>query len=130
MYRKGVSKEDNPFDGAKVSLLVKPKHGAVKLEEGQLAIDSSWYKYYPQTGFEGTDRFVMQVEKSGIKVKIYYVIKALDDVEATAGYCPKEFWKISQSDFNPGTQDYAAWLRSSELSSLISTASSALGSGL
>ena len=126
-YHKGLFK-DNSLEGAKVRLLVPPKHGTLENRDlsNDLKEDRSRYNYLPQAGFEGTDRFVMEVEKSGIKLRIYYVMKALDDVEAVAGYCPKERWKISQSDFNPGSQDYAAWKRASQLSTLLATASQSL----
>ena len=96
-HHKGLFK-DNSLEGAKVRLLVPPKHGTLENRDSNndLEEESSQYNYLPQAGFVGADRFVMQVEKSGIKLRIYYVMKALDDVEAVAGYCPKERWKISQ----------------------------------
>ena len=126
-HRKGLFK-DNFLEGAKVKLLVPPKHGTLENRDSNkdLKEESSQYNYLPKAGFVRTDRFVMQVEKSGIKLRIYYVMKALDDVEAVVGYCPKDVWKISQSDFDSGSQDYAAWQRASQLSTLLATASQAL----
>jgi hypothetical protein len=83
--------------GTGVNLLVPPKHGTLTYLEDRLAVQNNKYQYFPKPGFEGKDHFVMQVEKSGLKVKIYYVIKALDTVEADVGFCPEEFWRISQS---------------------------------
>ncbi len=118
--------DENLFDGAKVRILMKRKHGVLELEDDQLAVESSWYRYNPKVGFEGTDRFVMQVEKSGIKVKIYYVIEVLGD-EAAAGYCPKEFWKIS-SNLPTGTDDYTNWQNTATLSEMLANASQSLTS--
>lgn len=116
--------DENLFDGAKIRILTKPKHGVLELEDDQLAVESSWYRYRPKVGFEGTDRFVMQVEKSGIKVKIYYVIEVLGD-EAAAGYCPKESWKIS-SNLPTGTDDFSNWQTTASLNAMLANASGSL----
>lgn len=116
--------DENLFDGANVRILTKPKHGVLEIEDHRLAVESSWYRYRPKVGFEGTDRFVMQVEKSGIKVKIYYVIEVLGD-EAAAGYCPKERWKIS-SNLPTGTDDFSHWQTTASLSAMLANASGSL----
>ena len=98
-YHKGLFK-DNSLESAKVTLLVPPKHGTLENRDSNTdsTNENSQYNYLPQAGFEGTDRFVMQVQKAGIKLRIYYVIKALDDVEAEPGNCPKiSEWKISSA---------------------------------
>jgi hypothetical protein len=120
-------------EGLKVTVIKRPPHGRVSLTDDPMA--SSWglYHYTPDAGYIGKDRFVMQVEKSGIKVRINYLIESVDANEAiyVRGddglqrmlYCNPESWKISQSDFNSGSQDYAAWQRASQLSSLLASSS-------
>ena len=74
----------------------------------------------------------MKVENKGVAVFVHYYIEVVGDHPTTyyggdgqrlPHFCKRETWKISQSDFNSGSQDYAAWLRSSELSTLLANAS-------
>ncbi|MBI1835535.1 MAG: matrixin family metalloprotease, partial [Burkholderiales bacterium] len=55
-----------------------------------------------------------------------YVIEVLGD-EAAAGYCPKEFWKIS-SNLPTGTDDYTNWQNTANLSAMLANASQSLTS--
>ncbi len=125
-HRKGLLKDDS-LEGAKVSLLVRPKHGTLRYSDdgSELAIKNSWYDYLPKAGFIGTDRFVMQVEKSGIKLRIYYVIKALHDEEAVDGNCRVTDWKISQPNLPEVPTSYSVSY-SSGLGSLLASANQSL----
>ena len=122
-------------EGIKVTVIKRPSHGRVALTDDPLASKFSWYRYTPDADYIGKDRFVMEVERNGVKVRINYLIESVEQNELTAVrgddgwrmlYCNPESWKISQSDFNPGTQDHAAWLQSAELSSLLANASQSL----
>lgn len=130
---KSISSEDFG-GGAKVTVLSQPKLG--EIEETKY----NWLYIPPKpnadgTYVEGRDHFVMKVENKGVAVFVHYYIEVVgeeattyygDDGQRLPHFCKRETWKISQFDFNPGTQDYAAWLRSSELSTLIATASQSL----
>jgi len=121
--------KDKLFEGEKVSLLTRPKPGTRTYSDdgSELAKKNSWFNYLPKPGFGGTDRFVMQIEKAGVKLRIYDVIKAIDDVEADAGYCPIADWKISQyGESDPSATDYDAWQRNANLSALIAGAQQTL----
>lgn len=52
----------------KVSLVKAPAHG--KVERDNSGISSNRYRYMPNEGYYGQDRFVMQVEKNGVKVEV------------------------------------------------------------
>jgi hypothetical protein len=82
-------------DGTKVTLLNAPKHGEVYLVDTPLGKAHSWYHYMPTEGYVGEDRFVMQVERDGIKVRIQYLIEGLDKREPSVGVCEPDHWKIS-----------------------------------
>lgn len=71
------------------------------------------------------DRFVMQVEKDGVKVKVHYVVKVLEDWEADKGVCEPEIRKISQPSAE-ASRDLAPWMRSTSLSALLAGASHSL----
>lgn len=92
-------KEKSPggpfFAGAKVTLIKTPAHGDVSLVDTPLGRDNNWYHYMPAEGFSGRDHFVMQVEKDGVKVRIQYVMEALDDLDTPTGRCHRGYWKIS-----------------------------------
>lgn len=130
---KSISSEDFGL-GAKVSVLSQPKLG--EIEETKY----DWLYIPPKpnadgTYVEGRDHFVMKVENKGVAVFVHYYIEVVgdhptsyygEDGQRLPHFCKRETWKISQSDFNSGSQDYAAWLRSSELSTLLATASQSL----
>lgn len=92
----------------KITLLKKPTHGTVRLDESEIALESGWYHYWPNDGYVGRDRFAMQVEKDGVKVRIEYVMEVVpygehttyrDENDVTHGlFCNPDSWKISQSD--------------------------------
>lgn len=94
------------FSGAKVTLIKAPAHGKVVREEGQWSSETD-YHYFPNEGYVGQDRFVMQVEKNGVKVRIHYLIETIDDDAPTtirgddgvnrSLYCNPGAWKISSS---------------------------------
>lgn len=109
---------------ADIVVVEKPKHGKVVF--GTNSANLELMQYIPDAGYVGTDRIVYSVSVEGKPVKLIYFVhvtkRNLNDVLPT-DFCKANTWKISQSDFNSGTQDYAAWLRASELSSLLATAS-------
>lgn len=98
-------------DAVKVTLIKAPAHGKVVLEEDSLAAARNWYHYWPQAGYVGQDRFVMQVEKSGIKVRVEYLIENVPADEPTTyinsdgqregHFCNPDAWKISTSFTTP-----------------------------
>jgi hypothetical protein len=128
---KGVNfKDTENGDIPKVTILTKPKHGAVELVDKEYGSDTrNWYHYWPEEGYIGKDRFVMQVEKNGIKIRIYYVIEGLSDEEPTtimgrALYCVPESWKISLApETDTGTSNLTTWQTQSHLSALLAAAS-------
>lgn len=69
-------------EGLKVTVIKRPTHGRVSLTDDPMASSWGWYHYTPDAGYIGKDRFVMQVEKSGIKVRINYLIESVDANEA------------------------------------------------
>ncbi len=88
------------FSGAKITLIKAPNHGKLVLEEGQWSGKAD-YHYMPDAGYFGKDRFVMQVEKNGVKVRIQYLIWAIEDSEPEIGICNPERWKISSPSDTP-----------------------------
>lgn len=80
-------------DSTKITLVKAPAHGRV--EHVKSDVSNNYYHYYSKEGYSGQDRFVMQVEKNGIKVRIQYLIEALAEEESRVGYCNLEQWKIS-----------------------------------
>lgn len=99
-YKEKLSRGEF-FAGAKVTLVKAPAHGKVFLEDDSDAASRNRYHYWPQAGYVGRDRFVMQVEKDGVKVRIQYLIEGLDEEEAGTGICNPESWKISSSFTTP-----------------------------
>lgn len=81
-------------DGAKVTLVKAPTHGKVVLGDDSHAMAWNLYHYTPQAGYVGQDRFVMQVERNGVKVRIQYLIESMNADEPSIGYCDPETWKI------------------------------------
>lgn len=94
-------------DDAKVTLVKAPSHGKVVLEEEEQWSGSADYHYWPEAGYVGKDRFVMQVERNGIKVRIQYLIDGLDEVEPSTGICNPETWKISSFFYTPALDNTA-----------------------
>lgn len=105
--------EEFSFDNgsAKVTLVKAPAHGAV--EHVNTPLSNNWYHYYPKEGYFGQDRFVMQVEKDGVKVRIQYLMEVVledepttyigDDHERHDVYCNPDSWKISTNAPTPDT---------------------------
>lgn len=133
---KGFSFTRNP-DGSRrhdavIQVLKEPAHGVLEKAEGKYSDDTD-YIYTPGPSednsgnefYRGLDHFVMSVSAGGKTVQIHYTVSVVDNFRDEKGNviseCGKPYWKISQSDFDPRTQDDAAWLRTSELSSLIAT---------
>ena len=94
------------FAGAKVTLIKAPAHGKVIREEGPWSSETD-YQYRPDEDYAGKDRFVMQVEKHGVKVRIHYLMVVPQEGESLKGHCNPESWKISSS-FTTPTLDKAA----------------------
>jgi hypothetical protein len=92
-YKEKLTKGEF-FEGAKVTLVKAPKHGKVVYSDDPLAVEFRWYSYQGNKGYGGRDRFVMQVEKDGVKVRIHYVVEVLGE-ETASGHCQPEHWKIS-----------------------------------
>ncbi|WP_168921806.1 tandem-95 repeat protein [Polaromonas vacuolata] len=123
----------DPYN-ALIKVVQQPKHGKLWAPDGEIWTSSKIISqvgsggYVPDADFTGKDSFIMQVEGGGHKVNVYYFIAVTSD----DGYIPGEHckilgsYKISQSNFNPGSQDYAAWQRASQLSTLLATASQSL----
>jgi hypothetical protein len=101
------------FSEAKITLTKKPAHGTVSLDESEIAVENGWYHYWPNEGYVGQDRFAMQVEKDGVKVRIEYLIEAVaedqpttyigEDGQRYGHFCTPEHWKISQDTSTPNT---------------------------
>lgn len=105
------------FSGANATLIKAPKHGKVVYSDLPHATEWQYYHYWPTEGYVGNDRFVMQVEKDGVKVRIHYLIKVLEEYEAESGMCKPEQWKISYAP--AALTDPAAALLPSALRSLV-----------
>jgi hypothetical protein len=73
------------------------------------------YNYFPEDGHFGEDRFVMQVEKAGVKVTIHYVVVTREKEDVPIKYCPPpEEWKIPR----PSVEDHDtpdSWYRATSL---------------
>ena len=90
-------------DSVKVTLVKAPAHG--KVESDNSDISNNYYRYMPKEGYFGQDRFVMQVEKGVVKVRIHYLMEVVregepttyigDDGERYGHYCNPGSWKIS-----------------------------------
>jgi hypothetical protein len=100
------------FNGAKVTLVKAPSHGKAVYSGDRLAVSQSWYQYSPTKGYEGQDRFVMDVEKDGVKVRIHYLIQVLPDWEPPLGYCEEGQWKISGPVGEPTAPDMSSVIAS------------------
>lgn len=85
------------LSGGKVTLVKTPKHGNVIYSDDPNAASWNWYHYWPKDGYEGKDRFVMDVEKDGVKVRIHYLIEVIDEIVTESGVCNREQWKISSA---------------------------------
>ena len=111
---------------AKVTIIQRPKHG--RLEPTNSDGDWSDTRYLPNDGYLGKDSFVLQVEGSGYKVKLYYFLTVTDLVGDTAlqnKACKGITWKISSSS-PQSTFDLTSLQRSVTLSELLADASQAL----
>ena len=84
-------------DTAKVSLVKAPAHG--KVEHVESRVSNYYYHYNSDKSYSGEDRFVMQVEKNDIKVRIEYLIKVPAEGESPEYLCSPEHWKISSISF-------------------------------
>ncbi len=82
-------------DSAKVTLVKAPAHG--KVEHVDSRVSNNYYHYYSTEGYYGQDRFVMQVEKNGVKVRIQYLIEVVREGESTSYLCNPDAWKISSN---------------------------------
>ena len=89
---QGFTFDDN---AVKVTLVNAPAHG--KVEHVESTISNNYYHYYSKEGYYGQDRFVMQVEKNGVKVRIQYLIEVVREGESTSYLCNPDAWKISST---------------------------------
>jgi hypothetical protein len=105
LYKKNRDKVGDNFEGGKITLVKAPRHGAVVLSSNEKEASWGWYNYLPEEGYYGKDRFVMQVEKNGVKVTIHYVMVVISDDESPRGHCNPEEWKISLLDSNVSFSD-------------------------
>jgi VCBS repeat-containing protein len=78
---------------SKITLVKAPMHGRV--EHDNSTKSNNWYHYYSTEGYSGQDRFVMQVEKDGVKVQIQYLIEVPAEGESADYLCSPDIWKIS-----------------------------------
>jgi hypothetical protein len=122
---KNLNKVGGSFEGGKVTIVKAPRHGKVVLSSDEK--DASWglYNYIPREGYYGEDRFVIQVEKNGVKVTIHYVVVTIDDEDHPINYCNPDRWKISQ----PSIEDYpdlTNWYNATSLYGLLTSAKDAL----
>ena len=113
---------------AKVSILKSPKHGRL---ESNANVDPQHPTYIPAKGYEGNDAFVLQVEGNGETVQLRYFVYVSEDAGAemfSNKNCKGIAWKISQDSSTPNTSadNLAAWLRASDLSTLLAIASQTL----
>ena len=79
----------------KITLAKAPEHGTLTLTDNSDMTFGKVYNYMPNQGYVGQDRFVLLVEKNGVKVRIEYLIEGLDNDEADVGICDPDLWKIS-----------------------------------
>lgn len=105
-YRKDDPRYKNFSFGsdAKITLIKAPKYGKLVIEDGPWSSKSD-YHYWQNKGYSGRDRFVMQVEKDGIKIRVNFLVEAVDDGtpltyigedrERHYIYCNPETWKIN-----------------------------------
>lgn len=105
------------FADAKITLIKVPKHGKLVVEEGPWSRTTD-YRYLSQESYIGRDRFVMQVEKDGVKVRLHYLMEVIANDEPTSAvgdygvrdifYCDPEHWKISSTPSIPDDANLAA----------------------
>lgn len=81
--------------GTKVTLVKAPSHG--KIEKIDSKVSNNYFVYMPNDGYFGQDRFAIQVEKNGVKVRIQYLIEVAAEGEAADYLCDRSYWKISSS---------------------------------
>ena len=111
------------------SILIPPKHGVIETNQ----YSGSW-KYRSTEAEAGKyieieDSFVIRVVNSkGVIVDEHYFLYVQAPDESLVESCKRSFWKISSSPFDSGSQDYAAWQRASQLSTLLTNASQSLAS--
>lgn len=80
-----VGTKDAAMKTAKVSLVQKPKHGELKVEE------NIYYRYHPAPDYYGLDSATLLVEMGGKKVNVIYSFKiGSSSWGGTEGYDPYE----------------------------------------
>jgi hypothetical protein len=98
LYKENRNKVGGSFKGGEITLVKAPQHGELVLSSDTWEASRDRYSYLPEEGYYGKDRFVMQVEKNGVKVTIHYVIEVISDEESPRGICNPEEWKVSLLD--------------------------------
>jgi len=123
-------------DGAKLSLLSRPKLGVIDVSSGRLG---DIWNYLPtklnEDGtYVGRDHFVVKVAYKSVAVFVHYYIEVIgsdpptyigDDTERHNYFCNPETWKISKAP-DASITDKAAQLRYTQLSTSISDAGDAV----
>ncbi|MFK2891055.1 hypothetical protein [Dyella flagellata] len=99
--------DQSTFEHATITTLSAPKHGKLIWDPNTgpniSAADEGWYYYLSNKGYSGEDTFVMQIERHGLKIKIYYTIEVwteglYDQRTNPQGFCDPDEWKISKTE--------------------------------
>ncbi|MDP2219250.1 MAG: hypothetical protein Q8K34_03480 [Hydrogenophaga sp.] len=122
-------------ENSKVTLVIKPKFGSLKLIPNQWGDD---WMYQPggiggESTYVGRDNFVVEVKNKGISILVHYFIEVVgndpttyigDNGERrTHEYCKYETWKISQIPDSENSNFLPTWQTQSHLSTLLAAAS-------
>ena len=125
-----------------LTVIQQPKHGMLVRRYPEAENYTKYhYQYVPSEGYAGHDKFAFNVKAGEKSVKVHYTMAVMHPGEPTylineygqrtdnLTECPRgSWWKISQSNIDPSSQDYAAWQRASQLSTLLTNASQSLAS--
>jgi hypothetical protein len=100
---KKYATDEYSFYQAVTKIMIAPKHGQVILDPNTgpniSAAKDGWYYYVSDKRFSGEDTFAMQVEKYGLKIKVYYTIEVPASDESPNGLCSWDQAKMSQIQF-------------------------------
>jgi hypothetical protein len=115
-----------PSDGD-VTIVVQPAHGQLmRLKEKDI------YHYKPDEGYLGGDRIeslVLMWDGKVVRIVDNIIVQSVPidspGFDGEEKFCPRPYWKISQSpETDSNAIDLASWIRSSSLSWLLSGAQS------
>ena len=112
-----------------VTLSKQGDHGKVAFGKNYDGTYSEWF-YTPDAGFKGKDRVAFEVKLGGRSFRLEYFLHVVElgrnrDMKLVQACEKRPYWKISQYD-TPSIEDPATWLRSAQLSALLSNASQSL----